>query len=195
MRFKVVVVIDNYDSFTYNIVQYLEMLEAEVSVYRNNEVILEVLKSLPMTHLLISPGPKTPTEAGITLEAIGYFKTKVPILGVCLGHQAICQYFGGSLKGGDPVHGKVALVNHNGAGLFKKLKSPLKVTRYHSLSACKEDFPEELEITGTLEDGTIMAVTHKTLPLYGVQFHPEAILTEGGLSLFREFLKGGNRDN
>ena len=114
-----VVVIDNYDSFTYNIVQYLKILGAEVSVYRNNEITLKVLKSLPMTHFIISPGLKIPKEAGVTLEAIGCFKAKVPILGVCLRYQAICQYFGGSLKEGNPVHGKVGLVHYNGESLFK----------------------------------------------------------------------------
>jgi len=187
--------IDNYDSFTYNVVQYLAELGADVQVYRNDEITIEKIEELNPERLVISPGPCTPNEAGISMAAIEHFAGKLPILGVCLGHQAIGQVFGGNvIRAGRVMHGKVSPVFHRDQGVFRGLNNPLQATRYHSLVIEKESLPDCLEVTAWTrnDDGSveeIMGVRHKTLPIEGVQFHPESIMTEQGHELLRNFLK------
>jgi len=187
--------IDNYDSFTYNVVQYFAELGAEVQVYRNDEITLEQIEALNPDHLVISPGPCTPNEAGISVEAIRHFAGKLPILGICLGHQSIGQVFGGDIvRAGQVMHGKVSPVVHADLGVFKGLQNPFTATRYHSLVIDKKTLPECLEITSWTEnrDGSmeeIMGVRHKELDIEGVQFHPESILTVQGHELLNNFLK------
>lgn len=183
------IMIDNYDSFVHNIVRYLEELDADVSVFRNNRVTIETLVSLQPQGIIISPGPCTPNEAGISLDAIKYFAGKIPILGICLGHQAIAQVFGGRIiKGKEPVHGKLSLIKHDDKGVFRGIKNPYQVTRYHSLVVDKH-LPYELEISALSQDGAVMGIRHKKYPIEGVQFHPEAHLTEHGHDLLRNFLE------
>lgn len=187
--------IDNYDSFTYNVVQYLAELGADVHVYRNDEITVEEIEALKPERLVISPGPCTPNEAGISMAAIRHFAGKLPILGVCLGHQAIGQVYGGDvIRAGQVMHGKVSPVYHKDQGIFRGLSNPLQATRYHSLVIAKDSLPDCLEVTawtrnsdGSVEE--IMGVRHKTLPIEGVQFHPESIMTEQGHELLRNFLK------
>ena len=182
-----IAVIDNYDSFTWNLVQYLWELGAEVKVFRNDQISLAALRDLQPSHLVISPGPCTPNEAGISLAAIA--QVKAPILGVCLGHQAIGQAFGGTVVHAKTLmHGKVSRIHHNGAGVFRGLPTPYDATRYHSLAIHRESCPPELEVTAWTEDGEIMGVRHRTLAVEGVQFHPESVLTEHGHALLRNFL-------
>jgi len=182
--------IDNYDSFTYNLVQYFGELEQEVMVFRNDEITVEKIEALRPKHLVISPGPCTPNEAGVSVAAIHYFAGKVPILGVCLGHQAIGQAFGGKVVHAKQVmHGKTSAIEHESTGVFEMLPSPFLATRYHSLVIDRDTLPEVLEVTATSEDGEIMGVRHRTLPVQGVQFHPESILTEHGHSLLANFLR------
>jgi anthranilate synthase component 2 len=183
--------IDNYDSFTYNLAQYLGELGAEVHVYRNDALTPEQIAAWRPRHLVISPGPCTPSEAGISVAAIERFAGQFPILGVCLGHQAIGQAFGGRIVRAQRVmHGKLSAVVHDGRGVFTAVPSPLTVTRYHSLAIERATLPACLEVTGTAEDGEIMGVRHKELAVEGVQFHPEAILTEHGRQLLANFLEG-----
>jgi anthranilate synthase component 2 len=187
--------IDNYDSFTYNVVQYLAELGADVQVYRNDEITVEDIEALNPERLVISPGPCTPNEAGISMAAIRHFAGKLPILGICLGHQAIGQVYGGNIiRAGQVMHGKVSPVYHEDKGVFRGLSNPLQATRYHSLVIDKTSLPDCLEVTawtrnsdGSVEE--IMGVRHKTLPIEGVQFHPESIMTEQGHELLRNFLK------
>ena len=182
--------IDNYDSFTYNLVQYLGELGQEVVVYRNDEIDLEKVAALKPRHIVISPGPCTPNEAGISVPLIHEFAGKVPILGVCLGHQSIGQAFGGNIiHAKQLMHGKTSPVSHRDIGVFKGLPNPFTATRYHSLVIERETCPDCLEITAWTEDQEIMGVRHKTLPIEGVQFHPESILTECGHQLLDNFLK------
>ncbi|SFB99811.1 anthranilate synthase, component II [Marinospirillum celere] len=187
--------IDNFDSFTYNIVQYLAELGADVRVERNNALTLEQIEALNPSHLVISPGPCTPNEAGISLQAIEHFAGKLPILGVCLGHQAIGQVFGGQvIRAPQVMHGKTSLVSHKNTGVFKGLDNPLSVTRYHSLVLDETQLPDCLEVTASVvEDdptpGLIMGIKHKTLPIEGVQFHPESILSQQGHELLKNFLE------
>ena len=182
--------IDNYDSFTYNLVQYFGELEQQVEVFRNDEITVDRIEALRPKYLVISPGPCTPNEAGVSVEAIRYFAGKVPVLGVCLGHQSIGQAFGGKIVHARQVmHGKTSAIRHEGLGVFEQLPSPFLATRYHSLVIERESLPDVLEITATSEDGEIMGVRHRTLPVQGVQFHPESILTECGHSLLANFLK------
>ncbi|MDI9244175.1 aminodeoxychorismate/anthranilate synthase component II [Marinobacter sp. CHS3-4] len=187
--------IDNYDSFTYNVVQYLAELGAHVQVYRNDEITIEKIEELSPERLVISPGPCTPNEAGISMAAIEHFAGKLPILGVCLGHQAIGQVFGGNvIRAGRVMHGKVSPVFHHDEGVFRGLNNPLQATRYHSLVIEQDSLPDCLEVTAWTrnEDGSveeIMGVRHKTLAIEGVQFHPESIMTEQGHELLRNFLK------
>jgi anthranilate synthase component 2 len=181
--------IDNYDSFTYNLVQYLGELGEEVRVVRNDEVTVDDIARLAPARIVISPGPCTPNEAGISLPAIARFAGKIPILGVCLGHQAIGQAFGGRVVHAKTLmHGKVSAIHHAGKGVFRGLPSPYNATRYHSLAIERASCPAELEITAWTEDGEIMGVRHRTLAVEGVQFHPESILTEHGHALLRNFL-------
>ena len=187
--------IDNYDSFTYNVVQYLAELGADVQVYRNDEITIEQIEELNPERLVISPGPCTPNEAGISMEAIRHFAGKLPILGICLGHQAIGQVYGGDvIRAGRVMHGKVSPVFHEDTGVFRGLSNPLQATRYHSLVIDKTTLPDCLEVTAWTrnDDGSIeeiMGVRHKTLPIDGVQFHPESIMTEQGHELLRNFLR------
>ncbi|MDH5764951.1 MAG: aminodeoxychorismate/anthranilate synthase component II [Gammaproteobacteria bacterium] len=188
------VMIDNYDSFTYNLVQYLGELGAEVVVHRNDKVSIEEIEQLKPDHLMISPGPCTPNEAGISMEAIKYFAGKIPVLGVCLGHQSIGQVYGGKIiHAREIMHGKTSMIHHKNTGVFAGLTNPYEATRYHSLVIEKETLPECLEITAWTEndDGSmdeIMGVKHKELAVEGVQFHPESILTEHGHDLLKNFL-------
>lgn len=183
-------VIDNYDSFTYNIVQYLGELGADMLVRRNDEITLSKIKEeVNPERILISPGPGTPDDAGISLEVLQYYADKVPILGVCLGHQAIGQIFGGKVvRAPIPVHGKHAEICHDGKGVFANLTYRFKAGRYHSLIVDRADFPDELEISATTPDGLIMGLRHKTYRVEGVQFHPESILTSEGKKLLQNFL-------
>ena len=181
--------IDNYDSFTYNLVQYLGELGEEVRVARNDEITLEGIEALSPARIVISPGPCTPNEAGVSLALIRRFAGRIPILGVCLGHQAIGQAFGGRVVHARTLmHGKVSRIHHSGKGVFRGLPSPFNATRYHSLAIEQDSCPEELEMTAWTEDREIMGVRHRTLPVEGVQFHPESILTEHGHALLRNFL-------
>ena len=183
--------IDNYDSFTYNLVQYFGELGADVHVHRNDALTLEQIEAWSPGEIVISPGPCTPSEAGISVPLIERFAGKIPILGVCLGHQAIGQAFGGKIVRAERVmHGKVSPVVHDGRGVFADLPSPLTATRYHSLAIERATIPPCLAITATADDGEIMGVRHREWPVEGVQFHPEAILTEHGHALLRNFLEG-----
>jgi anthranilate synthase component 2 len=183
--------IDNYDSFTYNLAQYFGELGAEVHVHRNDALTVAEIAAWQPSQLVISPGPCTPSEAGISVAAITAFAGKIPILGVCLGHQAIGQAFGGRIVRAQRVmHGKLSAVTHDGRGVFTGLPSPFSVTRYHSLAIERATIPPCLEVTATSEDGEIMGVRHRELAVEGVQFHPEAILTEHGHALLANFLAG-----
>lgn len=185
-----ILVIDNYDSFTYNLVQYLGELGARVKVVRNDEITVSDVGRLRPSHILVSPGPCTPKEAGISVQVIKTFGGKIPLLGVCLGHQALGDAFGGRiLRAKKLMHGKTSSIAHDGKGVFRGLKNPFTATRYHSLVIEKKTCPKDLIVTATSEDGEIMGVRHRRLPaLEGVQFHPESILTEGGKELLRNFL-------
>lgn len=182
--------IDNYDSFTYNLVQYLGELGQDVHVFRNDEIGLEQVAALKPSHIVISPGPCTPNEAGVSVPLINEFGGKIPMLGVCLGHQSIGQAFGGRIVHAKQLmHGKTSLIRHKNEGVFKDLPDPYTATRYHSLVIERETLPDCLEVTAWTDDGEIMGVRHKTLPIEGVQFHPESILTEHGHELLNNFLK------
>ncbi|WP_130536522.1 anthranilate synthase component II [Thiomicrorhabdus indica] len=191
--------IDNYDSFTYNLVQYFGELGQEVVVHRNDQIDLETIQSLEPEYLVISPGPCTPTEAGISVEAIKHFAGKIPIMGVCLGHQAIGQAFGGKIvRAKQVMHGKTSPVFHKDSGMFAHLPNPVEVTRYHSLVIEQDSLPDCLEVTAWTQDekdglDEIMGVRHKELPIEGVQFHPESILTEQGHQMLRNFLEQHTR--
>jgi anthranilate synthase/aminodeoxychorismate synthase-like glutamine amidotransferase len=187
-----VLVIDNYDSFTFNLVQYLGELGADVDVVRNDAAVVEDLLEAEYDRVLVSPGPCSPDEAGISVDAIRSFAERgVPVLGVCLGHQSLVQAFGGSIVRGEPVHGKEAIVEHDGRTIFAGLESPLTVGRYHSLIA-GEDLPPVLEVSSRLGD-VVMAVRHRDLPAEGVQFHPESVLTPDGMKMIENFLSGERR--
>ena len=186
-----ILMIDNYDSFTYNLVQYLGELGAQVAVFRNDEISIQKIESMRPSHIVISPGPCTPNEAGITLALLERFAGKLPILGVCLGHQAIGQAFGGKVvRAGQVMHGKVSRIQHDQQGVFKEIPNPFVATRYHSLVVQRDSFPDCLEITAQAEDGEIMGLRHRSLPVEGVQFHPEAMLTEHGHKMLQNFLGG-----
>ena len=183
-------VIDNYDSFTYNLVQYLAELGQQVKVVRNDEVSVDEVARLSPDHIVISPGPCTPNEAGISLEVITKLSGKIPILGVCLGHQSIGQAFGGKvIRAKEVVHGKTSRVFHDDKGMFADLPNPFEATRYHSLVVERASLPDCLEITAKTWDEEIMGLRHKTLPVEGVQFHPESFLTKVGKDLLRNFLR------
>jgi len=183
--------IDNYDSFTFNLVQYFGELGAEVKVVRNDEVTVQDIEALSPSHIVLSPGPCTPNEAGVTLPAIERLAGRVPILGVCLGHQAIGQAFGGKVvRARQVMHGKVSRIRHDGRGVFAELENDFVATRYHSLVVERESLPACLEVSAQSEDGEIMGLRHRSLPVEGVQFHPEALLTEHGHRLLQNFIKG-----
>ena len=183
--------IDNYDSFTYNLVQYLGELGEDVKVVRNDEMTAAQIEKLAPSRIVLSPGPCTPNEAGVSLELIARFAGRVPILGVCLGHQAIGQAFGGKVVHAKTLmHGKVSQIHHAGVGVFRGLPTPYEATRYHSLAIERASCPPQLEVIAWTEDGEIMGVRHRTLQVEGVQFHPESILTQHGHALLRNFLTG-----
>lgn len=186
-----VVLIDNYDSFSHNLARYIRELGAKVEVVRNDARTLAEIDALDPTHVVISPGPCTPERAGISLEAVRYFAGRRPLLGVCLGHQCIAQALGGRVvRAARVMHGKTSPVTHDGGLLFAGIPSPLRVTRYHSLIVEDNSLPADLEVTARSDDGVIMALSHRHLPIAGVQFHPEAVLTEHGHRLLRNFLDG-----
>jgi anthranilate synthase/aminodeoxychorismate synthase-like glutamine amidotransferase len=189
-----IVMIDNYDSFTYNLVQYLGELGAETRVFRNDEVGVAEVEAARPSHIVISPGPCTPNEAGITLALIERLAGKVPILGVCLGHQAIGQAFGGKVvRAGRVMHGKTSRIRHDGKGVFEKIRNDFVATRYHSLVVERASLPSCLEVTAQSEDGEIMGLRHRNLPVEGVQFHPEALLTEHGHEMLQNFIQGRSK--
>ena len=191
------VMIDNYDSFTYNVVQYFAELGADVRVFRNDEITIDEIEALNPDHLVISPGPCTPNEAGISMEAIRYFAGKLPILGVCLGHQSIGEAFGGNtVRALKVMHGKLSDIYHSGQGVFSSLSSPFEATRYHSLVIDQKTLPECLEVTAWTQTASgepeeIMGVRHTEFAIEGVQFHPESILSENGHALLKNFLESG----
>ena len=183
--------IDNYDSFTYNLVQYFGELGQDVRVFRNDRVTLDEVAEMKPDYLVISPGPCTPNEAGISVAAIGRFAGQVPVLGVCLGHQSIGQAFGGRIAhAGTLMHGKTSMIHHDGRGVFRDLPEPFQATRYHSLVIAPDSVPDCLEVTARTDDGEIMGVRHRELPVTGVQFHPESIETTCGHRLLENFLRG-----
>ncbi|WP_337103180.1 aminodeoxychorismate/anthranilate synthase component II [Paenibacillus sp. YIM B09110] len=185
-----ILVIDNYDSFTYNLVQYLGELGEEIVVKRNDEIDLAGIEALKPDHILISPGPCSPNEAGISLSLIDHFKGVIPIFGVCLGHQSIGQAFGGDVVRAEKLmHGKTSLIHHDSKSIFEGMPSPFTATRYHSLIVRRETLPDCLEITAETDEGEIMGLRHKEYAIEGVQFHPESIITEHGLTMLRNFLQ------
>jgi anthranilate synthase/aminodeoxychorismate synthase-like glutamine amidotransferase len=185
-------VIDNYDSFTYNIVQYLGEMKVEMAIFRNDQVSIEAIRGLKPERILISPGPCSPRESGLSNEIIRQFSHDIPTLGVCLGHQCIGHVFGGNvIVNYRMMHGKTSLIEHDGRDLFEGMPNPFPATRYHSLVIERSSMPECLEITAETEEGEVMGVRHKTLPIWGVQFHPESILTENGRLILANFLKLG----
>lgn len=194
--FDMLVMIDNYDSFTYNLVQYLGELGEDVKTFRNDQIGLDDIAALNPDRLMISPGPCTPDKAGISLAVIDRFAGQIPLMGVCLGHQAIGQVYGGKVVHAQQImHGKTSPVSHTGVGVFANIKNPFTVTRYHSLVVERESLPDCLQVTAWTDDGEIMGLRHKTLMVEGVQFHPESILTEHGHALLNNFLQmsGGTR--
>jgi len=187
---QLMVVIDNYDSFTYNLVQYLGILGAKLAVFRNDEIDLAGLDALQPSHLIISPGPCSPKEAGISVAAIQHFAGRIPILGVCLGHQSLGEAFGGRvIRAPRLMHGKTSLVYHDGRDIFQGIPSPFEATRYHSLIVERETLPECLEVSAQTAVGEIMGLRHKQQAIFGVQFHPESILTAEGMNILRNFSK------
>jgi anthranilate synthase/aminodeoxychorismate synthase-like glutamine amidotransferase len=181
--------IDNYDSFTYNLFQYLSELGAEVEVVRNDKATIAELAAMNPERVVVSPGPSTPDNAGISVDVIKHFAGKIPVLGVCLGHQCIAQAFGGVVKGaGEIRHGKTSPINHTGQGVFASLPQPFEAVRYHSLAIEQETVPDVFEVTASTENGIIMGIRHKELDVEGVQFHPESIMTEAGKDLLQNFL-------
>ncbi|MDW8096028.1 MAG: aminodeoxychorismate/anthranilate synthase component II, partial [Aquificaceae bacterium] len=185
-----VLLIDNYDSFTYNLVQYLQILSADVAVRRNDQITLEEIQRTKPEAIVISPGPCTPREAGISVDLIKRFYKEIPILGVCLGHQSIGYAFGASIvRAKNLMHGKTSQISHTGEGIFEGLKNPFTAVRYHSLVIDRSTLPDCLKVTAWSDDGEIMGVQHRDYPLFGVQFHPESILSEEGMRLLENFLK------
>ena len=185
-----ILMIDNYDSFVYNLVQYIGELGEEIVVKRNNEITLEDIENLDPEIIVLSPGPCSPKEAGVCIDVVNHFKGKKPILGICLGHQTIGHVFGGNvIKAIEPAHGKVHSIKHNNKGVFRNLNNPLNVTRYHSLVVEGESLPKDLEVTAFTNEGEIMGIRHKKHLIEGVQFHPEAILSEQGHEILRNFIK------
>jgi anthranilate synthase/aminodeoxychorismate synthase-like glutamine amidotransferase len=182
-------VIDNYDSFTYNLVQYLGEMGAEMAIFRNDQITLSEIEVMQPEKIVISPGPCTPKEAGISIDVIRKFGSHIPILGVCLGHQAIGEAFGGEvIRAPRLMHGKTSMIKHDGHAIYQRLPNPFEATRYHSLIIRRESMPDDLQITAWTQEGEIMGVRHKFFPVEGVQFHPESILTQVGKDLLKNFL-------
>ena len=189
-----ILLIDNYDSFTYNLYQYLCELGADVSVARNDQISLEEIADMAPEKIVISPGPCTPAEAGISSDVIRHFGSSLPTLGVCLGHQCVGYAFGGTVGGaGEIMHGKMSLIHHDGEGVFRGLPNPFEAIRYHSLAVYRDDLPEELSVTAWTDNGLVMGVRHRDYPIEGIQFHPESIMTKVGKDLLRNFLDMPNR--
>lgn len=187
-----ILLLDNYDSFTYNLYQYLAELGAQVEVRRNDEISVAQVEALAPTHIVVSPGPCTPHEAGVSNELIGALGPRIPLLGVCLGHQCIGEVFGGRvIRAPEPVHGKTALIHHQGVGVLRGLPQPFEAIRYHSLVVERETLPAALEVTAQTADGLIMGLRHREYPIHGVQFHPESIMTRAGKDILRNFLAEG----
>ena len=187
-----ILVIDNYDSFVHNLARYLRELGWETTIRRNDEVGLAEVKALGPTHVVLSPGPRTPDEAGICVPLVRALSGRIPILGVCLGHQCIGQAFGGKVvRAGRPMHGKTSPLRHDGRGIFAGLPDPLTATRYHSLVVSRDGLPDELEVAAESDEGEIMALRHRRRPVVGLQFHPESVLTDRGYDLLRNFLALG----
>jgi anthranilate synthase/aminodeoxychorismate synthase-like glutamine amidotransferase len=186
-----ILLLDNYDSFVYNLARYVRELGEAPAVYRNDALTVEDIAAMAPSHIIISPGPCSPSEAGISTDVVRRLGATLPILGVCLGHQCIGTAYGGEIvRAGQPMHGKTSMIHHRGDGLFRGLPAPFRATRYHSLVIAPASVPDELEVTATSEDGEIMAVQHRRHPVYGVQFHPESVLTEHGYRLVDHFLHG-----
>lgn len=184
-----ILIIDNYDSFTYNLVQFVGELGGEISVFRNDSMTADEVEKINPSHIILSPGPKRPEDSGVCIDVIKRFKERFPILGVCLGHQAIGYVFGGKIINAPEIlHGKLSYIHHDGKTIFKGLKNPFHATRYHSLAVDSLDLPDELEISAKTKNGTVMGIRHKKYPVEGVQFHPESFLTEGGKKLLKNFL-------
>lgn len=184
-----ILMIDNYDSFTYNLYQYIGVFEDDIKVVRNDKIAIEEIERLKPERIILSPGPKSPKEAGICMDAVKKFYDKVPILGICLGHQCIGEAFGGTVSYAKALfHGKQSKITHDGTGLFQDIPSPIAVARYHSLAVQEDDLPECLLVTARTEDGEIMAMQHREYPVYGMQFHPESIYTEHGKRMIENFL-------
>jgi anthranilate synthase/aminodeoxychorismate synthase-like glutamine amidotransferase len=187
---NMLLLLDNYDSFTYNLYQYLSELGAVVEVKRNDQVTLDEIEQMQPDYIVVSPGPCTPKEAGISCQVIERFGPHIPTLGVCLGHQSIGQVYGGQvIRAPEPMHGKTSLIHHRGQGVFRNLPQPFEAIRYHSLIVAANDLPSELEVTAQTDDGIIMGLRHYTYPVEGVQFHPESIMTSVGKDLLRNFLE------
>jgi anthranilate synthase/aminodeoxychorismate synthase-like glutamine amidotransferase len=185
-----IVIIDNYDSFTYNLYQYVGQINPDVKVYRNDAITLEALEAMDISHIIISPGPGFPNESGISKKVIEALGPKIPVLGVCLGHQAIAEVYGGSIVHAvKPVHGKTSLIHHDEENLFQGLSNPLVGMRYHSLLLKQDEVPESLLVTAISPEGEIMGIKHKDYPIFGLQFHPESIATECGMDIIRNFLR------
>ncbi|NYV67138.1 aminodeoxychorismate/anthranilate synthase component II [Bacillus sp. Gen3] len=185
-----ILIIDNYDSFTYNLVQYIKQIGIEVKVVRNDQIAIAEIEQLKPEFILLSPGPGNPDHAGICIEVVKHFFNKIPILGVCLGHQVIAQAFGGKIiKAKRPMHGKTSFITHDGKSIFSGLENSFKVTRYHSLIVEEKSLSQDLDITSKSEDGEIMGIRHRQYKVEGIQFHPEAILTENGLKMIQNFFQ------
>lgn len=184
-----ILLIDNYDSFTYNLYQYMGIFAEDITVVRNDKITIEEIKEMNPEKIVLSPGPKSPKEAGICLDVIKEFYNKIPILGICLGHQSIGEALGGTVSyAKELLHGKQSVIQHSGTGIFAGIPSPIKVARYHSLAVQKQNLPECLEILAETEDGEIMAMKHREYPVFGMQFHPESIYTEHGKRMLENFL-------
>jgi len=184
-----VLVIDNYDSFVHNLARYFRILGAQTLIVRNDKITIDEIKKINPSHIVLSPGPCTPSEAGICIDVVKYFAETIPMLGVCLGHQAIAQAFGSQIiKASYPMHGKSSLISHDGSGVFHGIPDNIEIGRYHSLVVQENGLDVKLKITARTDDGTIMSLTHKEFPVWGVQFHPESVLTQHGLEMINNFL-------
>ena len=185
-----ILIIDNYDSFTYNLVQYIGTLDPNLEIHRNDKISLDKIKSMDPSRIVISPGPGRPEDAGLSIDVVKEFGKSIPIFGICMGHQAITVAFGGCVeRANEIVHGKTSIITHSGSAIFKGIPETFEATRYHSLVAMEDSFPEELKVTAKTDNGLIMGLEHKKYPVFGVQFHPESIVTEYGMDMVKNFLE------